>query len=132
MWLPAEGPPGVLIWDAVALDLYFRAPLSDVGRDLARRAVLIESAAKLNASGRPGPNVITGRLRSSISWRFGEDALSMYVDIGTAVYYAAYVELGHPNTAHFYPKRDGTIGYVSDRPTRPYPFLRPALAAGMV
>lgn len=119
----------VLIWDDVALALFFRSPFSAVGRDLARRAIAVESQAKINASGRPGPNVQTGRLRSSISWRFGEDALSMYVDIGTSVEYAAYVEEGHPNTAHGFIRPDGSYGSVSDRPTRAYPFLRPALAA---
>lgn len=125
-------PEDLLVWDSVALALYFRSEVNSVGRDLARRAVQVESAAKINASGRPGPNVITGRLRSSISWRFGEDELGLYVDIGTNVYYAPYVELGHPNTAHFYPKADGTIGFVSDRPTKAYSFLRPALAAALL
>ena len=119
----------VLVWDELALQIYFRSPYNAVARDLARRAINVESQAKLNASGRPGPNVITGRLRSSISWRFGEDALGLYVDIGSAVEYAAYVELGHENSAHGYRARDGSYGYVSDRPTRPYPFLKPALAA---
>jgi hypothetical protein len=118
-----------LVWDDLALQLFFRSPFSTVGRDLARRAVAVESAAKVNASGRPGPNVVTGRLRSSISWRFGEDSLSMYCDIGSSVSYARYVEEGHPNSAHFFPKADGSIGYVSDHPTKAYAFLKPALAA---
>src|SRR5579859_4642016 len=88
-----------LVWDSLALDLYFRSPLSGVGRDLARRAVNVETQAKINASGRPGPRVITGRLRSSISWRLGEDALSLYADIGSAVPYARFVEEGHPTVA---------------------------------
>lgn len=56
-----------------------------LARDLARRAILVESAAKINASQphRPappgqyggstpggGPAVRTGRLRASITWRF--------------------------------------------------------------
>ena len=127
-----ERAGSILIWDEVALDLFFHSPEGAVGRDLARRAVQVETAAKINASGRPGPRVITGRLRSSITWQFGEDFLGMYVDIGTPTYYAPYVELGHPNTAHFYPKADGTVGYVSDRPTKAYAFLRPALAAALL
>jgi phage gpG-like protein len=78
--------------------------------DLSRRAIRVESAAKRNASGRPGPNVRTGRLRGSITWRPGVDARSAYVDIGTAVVYAPFVELG-----------------TSRSPA--YPFLRPALEA---
>lgn len=97
----------VLVWDDVAL----RLALSGAGaRDLAQRAIRVESAAKVNASGRPGPNVRTGRLRSSISWRLGEDALGLYADIGSNVFYAGYVEEG------------------TDRAPS-YPFLRPALEA---
>lgn len=81
--------------------------------DLARRAMLVEAAAKHNASGRPGPNVITGRLRGSITWHPGEDAISPFVDIGSNVFYAPFVELG-----------------TSRAPA--YPFLRPALEAARV
>ncbi len=42
------------------------SPSGPVARDLQRRGLRIESQAKINASGRPGPNVDTGRLRSSI------------------------------------------------------------------
>jgi hypothetical protein len=81
-----------------------------VARDLSRRAIRVESAAKLNASGRPGPRVQTGRLRSSISWTLGVDGRGLYAVVGTNVVYAKWVELG------------------SDR-APPYPFLRPALRA---
>jgi len=93
-----------------ALAMALRGPQGPVARDLARRAIRVESAAKLNASGRPGPRVRTGRLRSSISWTLGEDGRGLYAAVGTNVYYAKWVELG------------------SDR-APPYPFLRPALAA---
>lgn len=76
--------------------------------NLIARAIQVEAAAKRNASGRPGPNVITGRLRGSITWKPGQDALSPYVDVGTNVFYAPFVELG-----------------TSRAPA--YPFLRPAL-----
>jgi phage gpG-like protein len=78
--------------------------------NLILRAIQVEAAAKRNASGRPGPNVITGRLRGSITWRPGEDEISPYVDVGTNVFYAPFVELG-----------------TSRAPA--YPFLRPALEA---
>lgn len=77
-----------------------------IGADIARRAIRVESAAKRNAS-EPhragpysgsavgaGPAVRTGRLRGSITWRLGEDFLGVFADIGSAVLYAAYVELG--------------------------------------
>jgi HK97 gp10 family phage protein len=78
--------------------------------NLILRAIQVEAAAKRNASGRPGPNVITGRLRGSITWRPGQDEISPYVDVGTNVFYAPFVELG---TSH----------------APAYPFLRPALEA---
>lgn len=93
-----------------------------VVRDLVRRAILVEGAAKINASQphRDGPNtgsipghgpaVRTGRLRGSITWRIGEDAFGPYADIGTAVFYGPMVELG-----------------TSRMEARP--FLRPALEA---
>lgn len=92
-----------------------------VVRDLSRRAIAVESAAKRNASEPPregpntgsepgrGPAVRTGRLRASITWRLGRD-VTPYADVGSAVHYAPYVELG-----------------TSRMDARP--FLRPALAA---
>lgn len=87
-----------------------------VMRDLVRRAIRVEAAAKVRATASPpsvpggGPAVRTGRLRGSITWRPGQDAQSPYVDIGSAVYYAPFVELGTSRMAA-------------------RPFLRPALEA---
>lgn len=81
-----------------------------VSQDLVRRAIRVEASAKQHATGRPGPNVRTGRLRGSITWRLGEDPVSPYADVGTAVHYAPFVELG-----------------TSRAPA--YPYLRPALEA---
>lgn len=122
-----------LVWDAAALTAVLNSPSGFVARDLARRAVAVESAAKIFASGHGGgPHVQTGRLRSSITWALGEDALGIYADIGTNVEYGSFVEFGHPNTAHVYLRRGGGFGYVSDRPTKAYPFIRPALRAGAI
>lgn len=96
--------------NSVAMDLLLRGPQGPVARDLAERAIKVESAAKVNATGRPGPKVRTGRLRGSITWRFGEDVEGLYVDIGTNVEYAIYLEMG-----------------TSRMPA--YPFLLPALEA---
>lgn len=87
-----------------------------VGRDLARRAIRVEAQAKRNATGSPpsppghGPGVVTGRLRGSITWRLSEDAHGPYADVGTAVFYAPFLELGTRNML-------------------PRPFLVPALQA---
>jgi hypothetical protein len=92
------------------------SPSGPIGRDLIRRAIRVEAAAKLNASQPPpsvpgqGPAVRTGRLRGSITWRIGRDFRGLYADIGSAVLYAPYVELG-----------------TSRMEARPY--LRPALVA---
>lgn len=96
-------------FNQVALDQILRS--SPVAADLARRAIRVESAAKVYATGIDGgPNVRTGRLRASITWRLGTDGLSSYADVGTAVEYSVYVEMGTSRMAA-------------------RPFLRPALKA---
>lgn len=75
-----------------------------VARDLQRRGLRVESQAKINASGRPGPNVITGRLRSSIHQELGVDSEGLFSKVGSDVVYARRVE-------------------------ELYPYLRPALKA---
>lgn len=88
-------------------------------RDLLQRGIRVETQAKLNATGREygdgsrGPRVQTGRLRSSITHELGRDGGGLYIDIGTAVYYGRYLELGM--------LRNGAK----------YPFLMPALPAGL-
>lgn len=80
-------------------------------QDMARRAIRVESSAKQYASGSGGgPNVRTGRLRGSITWEPGADSQGPYVDVGSNVFYAPFVELG-----------------TSRAPA--YPFLAPALEA---
>lgn len=99
-------------WNSAEYDRLLRI---DVVRDLVHRAILVESAAKIGWSAPPSqpgskPAVRTGRLRDSITWRPGVDAASPYVDVGSAVVYAPFVELGTSRMA-----------------ARPY--LRPALEA---
>lgn len=105
---------GGLVWNEAEYVALTRGPAGAVARDLSRRGIRIEAAAKSFATGQgDGPHVRTGRLRSSISWALGEDAVSIFVDVGSNVEYAGYVELGTSRM-------------------RPYPYLRPALAAGIV
>lgn len=58
-----------------------------VGRYLAKKAALVETAAKLRCP------VDTGRLRSSITWRLEFDG-ELAAIIGTSVEYAIYVHQG--------------------------------------
>lgn len=87
-----------------------------VARDLVRRAIRVEAAAKHRATGPPpskpgeGPGVVTGRLRGSITYRLLADGTGPFVDVGTAVFYAPFLELG-------------------TRYMEPRPFLVPALEA---
>lgn len=125
--------------EAEGMKALLRGP---VVADLTRRAIRVEAAAKRNATGvGGGPKVRTGRLRASIGYRVGVDSTSPYVDIGSSATYGPYLEFGHRNTAHAYPlvtaggspvvTKGGRqlFGYVSGKPTRPYPFLRPAMDA---
>ena len=87
-----------------------RSNQGPVARDLLRRGLAVESQAKVNASGRPGPNVDTGRLRSSIRTSLLDTPRGPVCIVGAYTSYAAYVELG------------------TDRAPA-YPYLRPALSA---
>lgn len=90
--------------DRAAVDRLLNGPDGDVARDLARRAVKVETAAKRLAP------VDTGRLRSSLTHERGRDEKGLVARVGTNVDYAIFVELG---TRH----------------TRAQPYLRPALGA---
>lgn len=63
-------------------------------RGLTKATINAERQAKLNASGRPGPNVDTGRLRSSITHDVREGGNSIEGVIGSNVIYARIHELG--------------------------------------
>lgn len=96
-----------------------------VMNNLTQRAIRVEAAAKINASGRPGPKVQTGRLRNSIAWvprpvnATPTGVHGPSVEIGSNLVYSIHVERGH-NVV-----RGGRIvGYAP-----PYPYLLPALQA---
>lgn len=93
-----------------ALNQLLNGPQGGVARDLARRAVQVTNQAKRNASGRPGPRVDTGRLRSSIAWELRTVNGQLIARVGTNVEYALPLETGLRNGAR-------------------YPFLGPALSA---
>ena len=108
-----------------------------VARDLLRRGQRVEDQAKVNASGRPGPNVQTGRLRSSIHKRVVKDTRGLACEIGTPVSYARFVEEGtNPSVilprnkqALYWKGARHPVAYVIHPGNRAYPFLRPALSA---
>lgn len=92
-------------------DVFKGAMRDAVARALEAMGQAAESYAKVNigkpkphADGENRPNVITGRLRNSISHAVDDDT----VFIGTNVEYAAYVEMGTSRM-------------------RPYPYLKPAV-----
>lgn len=93
-----------IVFDQSALRALLEGEDGDVGKDLARRAIKVEGAAK-----RLCP-VDTGRLRSSITWELAKDEQGLYAVVGTDVTYGIFQELG----TRFQPAQ---------------PFLRPALEA---
>ncbi len=66
--------------------------LAKGGNVVAKAALVIERQIKQNATGRPGPNVQTGRLRASITTEMLGD---LKAQVGTSVFYASFVEFGH-------------------------------------
>lgn len=71
-----------------------------VGAMLYKVGVSFESRAKRRASGQDGgPNVDTGRFRSSLTARVGTDGEGPYVECGSDVEYATFLELGTVNMA---------------------------------
>jgi hypothetical protein len=87
-------------------------------KGVAEGAHLIEAQAKQNASGRPGPNVVTGTLRRSIHV-LGPTPLGIggaVAFVGPTVIYGRRVELGY----------SGTDSLGRNYKQQPFPFLGPA------
>lgn len=74
--------------NGAALAELFTSPAGEVARDLQRRALQVDRAAKQLCP------VDTGRLRSSITNELGQDGDGLVATIGTNVEYAPHVELG--------------------------------------
>lgn len=87
----------------------FDGPLHELlnGRDgpvavlLGQKLQACTNSAVVNATGRPGPNVITDRLRSSLAWELGRDSRGLYGDFGTNVPYGFWLETGLRNGAKY-------------------------------
>lgn len=130
-----------LQFDPAALTSFLRTADGPIGKDLERRAINVVALAKHNASGRPGPNVDTGRLRASIHQEeveVGPEGLR--IRITADVEYASFVELGTDphlilpknKAALFWPGADYPVAVVHHPGSRAYPFLKPALEAAVV
>ena len=92
------------------------------GRLVARAVMVLERQIKINATGRPGPRVQTGRLRASI---VPEVISPVLARIGTNVYYAPFVEFGHmQHVGQFVPPLKKRL--VASRAPA-YPFFQPAI-----
>ena len=74
--------------NGAALAELFESPSGEVAKDLQRRALQVDRAAKQLCP------VDTGRLRSSITNEIGQDSEGLVATIGTNVEYAPHVELG--------------------------------------
>lgn len=90
--------------DRAAIAQLLQSSAGPVAKDLLRRAIKVDRAAKQLCP------VDTGRLRSSIGYAVERDSRGLLARIGSAVVYAPYVELG-----------------TRRQPAQPY--LRPALKA---
>lgn len=88
------------------LEKALKRALMGVGLQVERNAKEELSIPKPHKNGEIRPNVVTGRLRNSITHRF--DLANQNVYVGTNVKYAVYVELGTSRA-------------------RAYPFLKPAV-----
>lgn len=123
------------------IDRILRSEAGPVARDLMRRGLLVESAAKRRISSNP-MRVDTGRLRSSITHVLTTQGTNLQVRVGTNVFYALYI---HDGTGIYGPRHRmikpvraqmlhwvGKSGEVFARQVRgipPNPFLKDALPA---
>lgn len=86
---------------------------------LREMATTVERQAKTNATGRPGPNVYTGALRSSLTHTSVKKFSlgTWYIEVGPTMPYGRRIELGFTGT--------DSLGRHYDQ--QPYPYLGPAV-----
>lgn len=126
-----------LVLNPAQIQAALTGPQGPTARDLVRRGQRVVDQARVNASGRPGPNVDTGRLRSSIHWRLVSGANGIFIEVGTTVSYARGLEFGNPphvirprtRQALYWRGARHPVARVNHPGNRPLPFLVPALAA---
>lgn len=109
--------------NAEALEALLKGPDGEVAKDIQRRAVQVDRAAKRNCP------VDTGRLRSSITWEMQSDAAGPYAVVGSNVVYALIIELGGTIDRPDWDANYDTGGLVSVQVIEAQPYLLPALAS---
>lgn len=118
-----------LIFNSGALRLLLEGPNGGVAKDLARRAIRVESRAKSLCP------VDTGRLRSSITWRIVYSGGKLDALVGTNVEYAVFVHEGtrpheiHGNPWLYWKGADHPVKMVNHPGTKARKFLVNALPA---
>lgn len=85
-----------IVFDQAALDELLRSPSGPVGKELARIGARVEGRAKQLLSGEL-VGVVSGRLRSSTSWRLIQQGDRLGVSIISGVGYSIHV---HEGTRH--------------------------------
>lgn len=123
----------------------FASPNGDVAKDLAQRAIRVQSKARQLVSGSM-VKVRTGRLRSSITWEIRSTSRGLVAVVGSNVEYAQYVHDGTgiygPRGAMIRPVNKKMLSWKDPdsgqrifakavRGSRPRPFLREALDAAL-
>lgn len=91
-------------WDQHGADVILKSSHGPVGKMLARvgvkfQRVAVERSNTLIYDTPETTYIRTGRYRSSLTWRLGEDGEGPYVECGSNVEYADYLELGTVNMA---------------------------------
>ena len=129
-----------------ALNVFLTGRNGGVMREMLRKGLLVETAAKRNLSGGNGvpKRVDTGRLRASIATQVVTNGGDPFVTVGTNVQYARFVHFGtgiygprhrrivplHARVLRFQLKGHGATVYArSVSGMRANPFLTNALSA---
>jgi len=138
------------VFNFTEIERILKSPQGPVAKDLIKRGLRVESAAKMNLQKQP-KRVDTGRLRSSISTKLLTVSGDLTVRVGTAVRYAAWVHDGtglygprhqyivpvnkkvlrwkQRKASHYVKTRNGYVYTARSSGMRPNPFMKNALSA---
>ena len=97
--------------------------ISDSGDLVKKAAYIIERQSKINATKRPGPNVKSGRLRSSIMTTMSSPQSAR---VAPSVNYGKFVEFGHRQHPGQYVHEIRRRLVANFSPA--YPFMEPTIA----